>query len=108
MFEATLGRLSDASSIRPTDMETRRGRPRVRSPRRRSPVVLVTEAETIDVPSVFISVGDLNGENKLSLEVLKRADEKYYLLEEESTMMAPPAPSFVASLIFSWKVQPPR
>ena len=59
LFEATLGRFSFASSIRPTDMDTCNGRPRVRRPRIRSPVTLLTEAETIEVPKVFINVGDL-------------------------------------------------
>ena len=59
LFEAMLGRFSFASSIRPTDMDTYNGRPRVRRPRIRSPVTLLTEAETIEVPKVFINVGDL-------------------------------------------------
>lgn len=59
VFEATFGRLSFASSILPTDIDTCKGRPRVKRPRMRSPVTLLTEAETIDVPKVFIRVGDL-------------------------------------------------
>lgn len=95
LFEATLGRFSFASSIRPTDMDTCNGRPRVRRPRIRSPVTLLTEAETIEVPKVFISDGDLQKINHFSK--ISRTN----LLEVVSIIIAPAAPSFVASLIFS-------
>lgn len=59
LFEAIAGRLTVKSSTLPTAKCMYRGRFLASSTLRRSPVAFVMEVETMEVPKVFINVGDL-------------------------------------------------